>query len=62
MEYSFYIRASRGQSNPKSLAKAAHDKAAEFFGDEKFEVEAGVLGKPDDFQLQCVARANVEVV
>lgn len=61
MIYEYTIIAGRGNSSAGSLAKKAHEMAAVFYGELKFEVEVHVSGKTNDYFVQCTAKSYIEV-
>lgn len=61
MEYEYHVVAGRGNSSATSLAESAHKMAKAFYGDLDFTVHVEVRGKTNEFFVQCVARAEIEV-
>lgn len=61
MEYEYHVVAGRGNSSATSLAESAHKQAKGFYGDIDFTVHVEVRGKTNEFFVQCVARAEIEV-
>lgn len=61
MNYEYTLVAGKGNSSARSMADEAKRKAEEFYGDVPHEVQVVVSGKPTQYYVQCVARANVEV-
>lgn len=59
MDYKFFLQAGRQGSSPKSLAQQARDKAEEFFGEIDHTIDVEVHGRPDNFTVECHARAKV---
>lgn len=61
IEYRYYVQAGRNGSTYKTIAEEAEKIAGDFFGMEKHEVIASVQGKQNNYTVECVARATVEV-
>lgn len=61
VEYRYYIQAGRNGSTYKTIAEEAEKIAYDFFGEEDHEVVCSVQGRQENYTIECLARAEVEV-
>lgn len=61
VEYRYYVQAGRNGSTYQTIASEAEKIAADFFQSTRHEVICSVQGRQDNYTVECVARAEVEV-
>lgn len=61
VEYRYYVQAGRNGSTYQTIAEEAEKIAVGFFDSQEHETIVSVQGRQENFSVECVTRAIVEV-